>query len=286
MSPGANVRTRPSLLRCVPPAHSDAAGAVAHSECHQCAAVGEVDAGPVPAGSFGSHDLARPFVIEPCAAGHGERLAVDGDRPRDSKLRPAVVEACLSRQRALARIATLPVGEHGPGGRERKLERESARGDLRPVHVAIERQRPVVDDDAGRVLARLRKTKALARCALVMPQPAGPGAHERRVREQQLPRSERARILFVHARPVAEERDLHAIIVARAVGEPSRHVPPLDAEIGMAAVVAREAESVAGLDRRIGARRQRIPRDEHERHAEEMPALQRKSPIRGFTSRP
>ena len=66
------------------------------------------------------------------------------------------------------------------------------------------------------------EAEARARRALVVPQAPVPRIGERRVREQELPRRERARIRLGDARPVAEERDLHAVVAARGVARPSR----------------------------------------------------------------
>ena len=67
-----------------------------------------------------------------------------------------------------------------------------------------------------------RETEARARGALVVPQAPVPRIGERRVREHELPRRERAGVRLGDARPIAEERDLHAVVAARGIRRPSR----------------------------------------------------------------
>ena len=81
----------------------DAAVPVAHPESHERAAVGEIDAAPVPAGRFGRHVGARPFVVEPRRS-----LDVPAVQLADHvELRAAVVVARLVRPVALAAEALL-----------------------------------------------------------------------------------------------------------------------------------------------------------------------------------
>src|SRR5258707_5794609 len=78
------------------------------------------------------------------------------------------------------------------------------------------------------------------------------------MREEQLPRREPARNVFGDARPVAEKSDLHAELLAACRPEPAGDVPPLAAELRMAAVVARELQRHARAHRRVPA----LPADE------------------------
>src|SRR5882762_6485857 len=70
--------------------------------------------------------------------------------------------------------------------------------------------------------------------------------------------SEPALNIFCNARPVAKESDLHAEFLAADRLEPAGDVPPLAAELRMAAVVARELQRRALAHRRILA----LPVDE------------------------
>jgi hypothetical protein len=74
---------------------------------------------------------------------------------------------------------------------------------------------------------------------------------ERRVREEQLPRGEAARVRLRKSRPIAKERDLEAVVASAAVPDPAGHVPPFVAKFRMTAEVARKAQHVAGHDLRI-----------------------------------
>src|SRR6266850_390173 len=85
------------------------------------------------------------------------------------------------------------------------------------------------------------------------------------MREEHLPRVEAARVVALLLGPRAEERDLKP---ERSV-QPARDVPPLGAEFGMRAVVAREFERARLYDRvlnLLGARGER-----QERAHEEQP---------------
>ncbi len=84
-----------------------------------------------------------------------------------------------------------------------------------------------------------------------MPQTAQRGIGDRRVAEQDLPRREAARVRLAEPGPHAEERHLETERRAALVLQPAGDVPPLDAEVGMRAVVLRELQVGTGQDRRV-----------------------------------
>ena len=90
--------------------------------------------------------------------------------------------------------------------------------------------------------------EARARRALVGQQLATLRIGERRVRQDDLPRIEAARVVALLFRASAEECDLEA---ERPV-EPARDVPPFGTELGMRAVIAWKNEALARRDARIG----------------------------------
>ena len=83
------------------------------------------------------------------------------------------------------------------------------------------------------------------------------------------------------ARPVAEERDLHAASHAGRVGRPPGDVPPLGAEVRVAAVVARKRDGQSPTGRPDTRRRARPARG---RPASDSTAIARRRA--GFTSPP
>ncbi len=214
-----------------------------------------LDADPVPSDGVLGHHLARPLVVEPGPAPHVARTLGDDDASAHRELRPAVVPARLMRQRALARVALVALQQHRLRGLELEFEREVARGDRRDVAPAFQRERPVADPRPGRRLVRAGEVEHRARRTLVVAQPAVRGVRHRRVREHELPCGEPARVVLGDARAVAEERHLHAERGAVAALHPAGRVPPLGAVVGMAAVVAREAQRGAGQHRRVAGGR-------------------------------
>jgi hypothetical protein len=142
------------------------------------------------------------------------------------------------------------VSEQRLGGHERKVEREFARRDVRLVAIAGARERPVVDESPCRFRLDPREAESRARRALVVVETAVPRIGERRMREHELPRRERASIRLGNARPVAKERDLHTPLPARGVPDPAGGVPPLGAKLRVGAVIARKHER-ARLDARV-----------------------------------
>jgi hypothetical protein len=147
---------------------------------------------------------------------------------------------------ALAAEAALAL-EHELAREERKVEVEIARGDLRLVALPLQLEPPVVDPDAGAVELGVREREAGAGGALVVREPAALRIGERRVREEDLSGVEFARIVAGLFRPRAEECDLESNRPARCP-YPAGDVPPLDAELGMCAVIAREGELAVGRD--------------------------------------
>src|SRR6185436_14807540 len=122
-----------------------------------------------------------------------------------------------------------------------------APADTRLIAVALELEPPVVDPDAGAVELGVRERKTGARRALVGQQLAALRIGERRMRKDDLPRVEAARVVALLRRSGAEERDLEA---ERAI-EPAGDVPPLGTKLGMRAVIARKDEALAWRDTRV-----------------------------------
>ena len=102
-------------------------------------------------------------------------------------------------------------------------------------------QRPIVRPHPHPPCIGARKIEAGARGPLRVHQPAAGRIGERGMRDDDLARGERARVLLLELRLRAKESDLETQLRVSARGEPARHVPPLDAEVRMAAVVPGEA---------------------------------------------
>jgi putative ABC transport system permease protein len=215
---------------------------VAHLECHQRAAIRQVDAAPVPAARLGRHIGARPFVVEPRAALHVLAIQL----ARDLEVRAAVVVACLAGPVPFPAEAPLAL-QHQLSRQEAELEIKLPGNDARLVAVTLQLQPPVVDPHAGAAELGLREREAGARRALVVQQASARRVAQRGMREQHLLRVEAARVGALLLRPRAEERDLEA----EAVLEPAGDVPPLDAKLGMRAVIARKDEPRVGRHIRI-----------------------------------
>ena len=250
---------------------------IAHAERHQRTAVVEVDADPVPPGGVLRHHLARPLVVEPRPPLDVARATADDDAAAYRELRPAVIPARLAHLRPLARIALLSLQKDRLRRLEREVEREFARGDLRDIALALERERPVADPRAGRRLVRPGKVEHRARRALVVAEPALRGLGQRRVREHQLTRREVARVVLGDARPIAKERDLNAERLAVARAHPAGHVPPLVAVRGVAAVIARESQRLPRQHLGIPLRPARRHRRGEHRQCEERAPLHQSS---------
>src|SRR3974390_1606517 len=75
---------------------------ITHTECHERAAVVQIDANPIPANRSGGDIGAGPFVIEPCATRNGNSLCAPLDRAAYCQMRQAVVITCRALDRALA----------------------------------------------------------------------------------------------------------------------------------------------------------------------------------------
>ena len=190
-------------------------------------------------------------------------------RPRSSR-RPRAAAGCSSsspaRQRTLARIARVALQQQRLRRREREVEREIARDDRARVGVVGEAQRPVVDAHARRLLARRRRARS----------PRAPRAGRAaagRAPDRRSPRARTASCRGANAlglasatpRPIAEERDLHAVVAAVGVAHPPGDVPPLGAkcrdgcrgraENAAAAPARRRVASSASAPRRASSQR-------------------------------
>ncbi len=241
----------------------------AQPEGRERAAVVQVHADPVPAHGLGVHQGLAPLVVQPGARRARGSAAVRADgkapaRQRDGaehcQLGLAVVVARLLRLRPLARQALAALQDERLGAVELQFQGEAFRRNAGGVPAAAVRgaaagQRPVTDPDGGVGFLRLCHAEACARDALVVQQPAAAHVGERGVREQQLVGREGGaqRAGLVH--PGAEEGDLETPVLAVLPGV-SGDVPPLGAQVRVAAVVARECQ---------GTRGQRVRRPGHPR---------------------
>jgi len=154
----------------------------------------------------------------------------------------------LLRAGSLAAEAALAFREQRLRRLELQIETEIARSDPRNVAILCELQRPVLDPDMRVAFVGAGETQPRARRTLVVTQAATSRVGECRMREDDLLRRERARILFLDAGASAKERDLNAEIVAVRILDPARDVPPFRAEGRVAAVIARERELQTGFD--------------------------------------
>ena len=100
------------------------------------------------------------------------------------------------------------------------------------------------------VVASLRfgEAEAAASSALVVYEATHPRISDRRMREVELTRRESVGDAFGDAGTDAKERHLKAEGHVRVRRKPSRDVPPLDAVLGMRAVIARKSEDAPGSD--------------------------------------
>src|SRR5687768_1233774 len=158
-------------------------------------------------------------------------------------MRPAIVIARLVRPVAFAAEAAVAL-QHQLPGKETQLKRKITCHDRRVIALAIEFEPPVVDPHAGALELGVRERKAGASGALVVHQAAALRVAERRVREENLPGIEAARVIGDLFGTRAKKSDLKA----QRSGEPAGDVPPLDAVVGMRAVVARKGELRIGSD--------------------------------------
>jgi len=231
------------------PARPDIFAALpADAKRHERPAVGQVDTDPVPARGIRCQILAGPFVIEPGVSLHVHLLRLDRNAAARSKMWLAVVVAGLLRAGSLAAEAALAFREQRLRRLELQIETEIARSDPRNVAILCELQRPVLDPDMRVAFVGAGETQPRARRTLVVTQAATSRVGECRMREDDLLRRERARILFLDAGASAKERDLNAEIVAVRILDPARDVPPFRAEGRVAAVIARERELQTGFD--------------------------------------
>ena len=223
-----------------------------------------------------------PFVVEPGAAGDGKRLAVQAQRAAHRQLRLAQIVAGLCRIGALARVAGLALQQHRLGGGELQVEREISRGrvELRlvgmPADAAAAHQPPAAQAHIGVGRRCLGDAEAGAGDARVVAQALLPQVGHRGMSEQHLARGEAAGVIGGYVGARAKERELESIRVTRSRRvEPTGHVPPLGAELGMAAEVARQRDRhtrphdrlrrcLALPRRQRGREQQRTPRQAHQ----------------------
>jgi hypothetical protein len=199
-------------------------------------------------------------VIEPGLAGDCAPAPVDDDLAAHSQLRQAVVVAGREWTGALATESPLALQQRRLHAVEVEAHHEVVALHDGVIAIPVLANRPVVEPHVGESLACVRQIEPGPRRALGVPQAADGRIRDRRVPEQDLPRRKPARIRFAQARPHAKKRDLEADRLGVLVLDPTRHVPPLDAEIGMRALVARELQLDTGRDLGIhglGRRRQR-----------------------------
>ena len=184
-----------SVLR-VPPAQTTPPPFFADAKGHQRAAALEVDAAPVPAGGFGGEVLARPFVVEPGAAGdlfccpcraRSFRSPRAADGCSSSSPRPGAGPCGCSRRRPRASASACAV--------RARSSANSRAGTVAAIGIAVEREAPVVDPGVGGVLGRASEAERFAPGALVVAQPAERRIGERGVREHDLARGEFARVV-------------------------------------------------------------------------------------------
>src|SRR5258708_25110904 len=114
-------------------------------------AVVGVDAGPAPPPRLGREVGARPFMIEPRAAAN--LAAVHFADHAQQRL--AVVVARFLGPQSLAAVAVLALEHRLVADEKGQVAIELARRDLCVVAVAFEKQRPIVDPDAGTLGSRL-----------------------------------------------------------------------------------------------------------------------------------
>jgi hypothetical protein len=118
------------------------AGGIAHAERHQRAAVGEVDAQPVPADGAVAKQCRRPLVVEPRLAAHRLPAAVAQQGSADLQLRPADVVAGQFRPVTLARVALVTLQQQGLRWRQRQVKGKLWALHLQPEHLAGSLQLP------------------------------------------------------------------------------------------------------------------------------------------------
>ncbi len=200
-------------------------------------------------------------MIEPGAAAHSAALARARELALHGQLDLAVVVAGVARLRSLAAEAAVALQQQRLRRREGCVQGEAcgvvapARGVARAVFACsrgVARAaafEPPVADVHMRVVersgcARRLRVAAPAREALGVQQAALGHVGQRGVREQQLACGEAALDVLRKAGARAEEGQLEApsgcVVVRVHALKPAGDVPPLDAEFGMRAVIARK----------------------------------------------
>jgi len=162
--------------------------------------------------------------------------------------------------------------EHRLRRAEGEIEREAVAGDMRDeAAVGQATQPPVVDRHVGVAARGLREAQPLACDPLAVQQMADCRIGERGVREQDLARRERARVIRADPRGGAEEGDLEAAMRAPRSVDPPGDVPPFGTVIGMRAMIAREDEGDTGPGHRKGAGGCRAEQREHRQQGDDPP---------------
>jgi hypothetical protein len=186
-------------------------GGVAHAESHQRAAVGEVDAQPVPADGAVAKEGGRPLVIEPGRPLTACRRPSCATGFPDLQLRPADVVAGQFRPVALARVALVTLQQQGCDGVSVKSKENCglcicSRSTSPPAcscrcirQAPIETSRSRLEKLAPRLARAARSACAAAR-----------REGQRGMREEDLARGNRRAQRFGGSRPAAEEGELKA----------------------------------------------------------------------------
>ena len=196
-------------------------------------------------------------MVEPRDTAHAMLAAADRDATARLQLRQAVVVARELRLRTLLTEAFLPFSSGGcvPTHSQLATRTHSSpppRGSARHPCAATSRRSCTSSEPSA-----ARRGRTGTRRLLTAQQRAAPLIADRCVREQHLPRDETRRIVFVDARPIAEERDLKAERLA-ALFQPAGEIPPLGAELRDGCLRRAAARSSSPARPRETRHRQRI----------------------------
>ena len=213
---------------------------------HQLAAIGQLQRQPVPALLLALQEAGAELVIHPAVARHFKPLAVHGDGAARGHARERVVVGRVAGLRPLLTDAVQSVDDRTLAFGQHQLH--AGLPALRGDHMAalrVEPGGPVLVPHLVGVGGRARQPRPAARELLVEAVAVTGRVAHRQVRHEQVANRPCGGVDRRRIHADAEERHL----VAEAAPGGGLHVagvvPPLDLELGMAGVIARELEAIA-----------------------------------------